>query len=296
MANKHLSHLAITLKGKGTDAQRTVDVPLSLDHVELSNYCDYMGHIRETQKWMAGLEEEGQLDLYNPQFMFEYLGRMTQAIVDFCDVHEEDMENFQLGSWDEYCAKFLCVKDPEAIDPETAVETVCHLHHYLYMVTARHKPRLHDQDFEFEYRGKTFVIKKTERDFFTSKFLVPEMTLQEGLEVLDLKRKIANNKKDNEGDLLFTEILGTMAILARMPGESLPLDDTRLKSFVDERTRFFAGMEDGQVKHPSITAGIALDVDFFLRLQLGIYRRTKEILTFSVLPIPQLETVQNLKP
>jgi hypothetical protein len=59
---------------------------------------------------------------------------------------------------------------------------------------------------------------------------------------------------DPDGNYTFTRYLRVLAILCRMPGESLPHAEREKRAFIAERMQFFEGID----------TKTALDVDFFL--------------------------------
>lgn len=113
-------------------------------------------------------------------------------------------------------------------------------------------------DCRIEINGETFVIPTLAVQTLSALPGVPAgLTVQEGIEAYEIAR-IARlrQEKDTDGSALYTYYLNLLAVMFRKEGESLPHSEAACDRFIEERSRFFHELP--------ISAGIALDVDFFL--------------------------------
>ncbi|MCS6930526.1 MAG: hypothetical protein NZM43_13645 [Saprospiraceae bacterium] len=85
----------------------------------------------------------------------------------------------------------------------------------------------------------------------------PNLTVQEAIEAYEIARIAQLRQKDDtDGSALYTYYLNLLAVLFRKEGERLPHSEAECDRFIQERSLFFHNLP--------ISAGIALDVDFFL--------------------------------
>ena len=172
---------------------------------------------------------------------------------------------------------FFKVPTPGMINLDQTQETLLHIYHNLFAIVQSYEPRLFRKDMFFSFRGQDFMIPSTAKDRLSQKDLSPSISSQEAIEVLDLQGRIFRDdrSKDFNGDLMFTQFLEQAAILSRPPGEDLPSDDVSFDQMVDKRKVFFAGQKMGKLPQcDPITAALAIDIDFFLSMQLGLLRMT----------------------
>ncbi|MEM4255645.1 MAG: hypothetical protein QXR53_04965, partial [Candidatus Norongarragalinales archaeon] len=113
-------------------------------------------------------------------------------------------------------------------------------------------------DGRFTLGGETFVINALAARTLTALPNLPQgLTVQEAIEAYEVARiaQVRQRDGDVDGSALYTYYLNLCAILLRKEGEGLPLSEAELDDFIQTRTQFFHDLP--------ISAGVALDVDFF---------------------------------
>lgn len=117
------------------------------------------------------------------------------------------------------------------------------------------------QDCTFEYKGDAYTIPVLSIRAMTGLPGVPA-NLQAGemIEAYEIKRLAQTRigEGDPDGTYLYTYYLQLLAALARKDGEQLPYSDSECADFIERRTVHFQ----------EIDVGTALDVDFFLAMQM----------------------------
>ena len=96
--------------------------------------------------------------------------------------------------------------------------------------------------------------------------------------------------EDENGSNLFAKYLKLLAVLCRKDNEHLPVDDVEREQFILERGNLFGGL-NGEM----ISAGAALDVDFFLTAFSGRYNQTRNVVTFLYLQSLLIAALVTLK-
>ena len=117
------------------------------------------------------------------------------------------------------------------------------------------------EDCTFEYKGDKYTIPVLSIRVITGLPGVPaNLTAGEMIEAYEVKRLAQNRigEGDPDGTYLYTYYLQLLAVLARKEGEKLPHSDSECADFIERRTVHFQ----------EIDAGTALDVDFFLAMQM----------------------------
>ena len=117
------------------------------------------------------------------------------------------------------------------------------------------------EDCTFEYKGDKYTIPVLSIRAITGLPGVPaNLTAGEMIEAYEVKRLAQNRigEGDPDGTYLYTYYLQLLAVLARKEGEKLPHSDSECADFIERRTVHFQ----------EIDAGTALDVDFFLAMQM----------------------------
>lgn len=117
------------------------------------------------------------------------------------------------------------------------------------------------EDCTFEYKGDRYTIPVLSIRAMTGLPGVPaNLTAGEMIEAYEVKRLAQTRigEGDPDGTYLYTYYLQLLAVLARKEGERLPYSDSECADFIERRTVHFQ----------EIDAGTALDVDFFLAMQM----------------------------
>lgn len=102
-----------------------------------------------------------------------------------------------------------------------------------------------------------------------------DLTVQEAIEAYEIAR-IAQARLESgenvDGSALYTYYLNLCAVLLRKDGEQLPHSEVECERFIQERSAFF--------HNAPLSAGIALDVDFFLASMMRPYELTRAAVGF----------------
>lgn len=177
---------------------------------------------------------------------------MAAAVQDFTGVPISDIIAAQVGN---------VYKKRKALN-----DTLRGIHGYISNMIAGYAPALRDEaDCRFSYKGHEYIIPMIRTTPLLSGAILPDLTVQQGIEALELLRLSEATKTerggDPNGDIQFTTYLRMLAILALREGEELPADPAECERFIINRVHHF---ED-------IDARTALDVDFFLHNTLRLY-------------------------
>jgi hypothetical protein len=124
------------------------------------------------------------------------------------------------------------------------------------------------QDCTFEYKGDVYTIPILSIRAMTGLPGVPaDLQAGEMIEAYEIKRLAQNRigEGDPDGTYLYTYYLQLLAVLARKEGDRLPHSDSECADFIERRTVHFQ----------EIDAGTALDVDFFLAMQMQPSDKTR---------------------
>lgn len=275
----------VAIKDNMGRVARSIDIPTSLEYIDLSKYCDFLSWVLRIDKWVGDQEKDGTFNPFDIQTMKAYISQMARAIEAFGIIDDQDeLEYVPLGDYDEHLKQFLKVENPDMINLDQTQETLLHIYHNLFVVCQKYEPRIFQEDLVFEYRGKEFKIPKLKKDRLTRKELSPEISTQEAIEVLDLQGRVHRDKRsaDFDSDLMFTQYLEQMAILATEVGTQIPGDDVQFSQYVERMKIFFSGgAMNGLPQTEPISAALAIDIDFFLSMQLGLLNKTLKHAIFS---------------
>ena len=174
-------------------------------------------------------------------------------------------------------------KDKETFE----MNTVAQLHGYaaglidahLRMLTAA--PPINTSAPYFEFCGEQYNIPLIATKVLASGIseVLPNLTVIESIEAMEVNRAyemVVN--EDESGSNLFAKYLKLLAVLCRKDNEHLPVDDVEREQFILERGNVFGG-SNGEM----ISAGTALDVDFFLTAFSGRLKNSRNVTTFLYL-------------
>jgi hypothetical protein len=122
----------------------------------------------------------------------------------------------------------------------------------------------------FDIAGEQFHLPAFAAGVMLSLPVQPkDLTVQEAIEAYEIAR-IAQARmsggEDADGSALYTYYLNLCAVLLRKEGERLPHSEVECERFIQERSAFF--------HNAPLSAGIALDVDFFLASMMRPYELT----------------------
>lgn len=124
------------------------------------------------------------------------------------------------------------------------------------------------EDCTFEYKGDVYHIPTLSIRVMTGLPSIPaNLEAGEMIEAYEIKRlaQVKIGEGDPDGGYLYTYHLQLLAALARKEGEKLPHSDSECSEFIEARTVHFQ----------EIDAGTAVDVDFFLAMQMAPSEQTR---------------------
>ena len=164
--------------------------------------------------------------------------------------------------------------DSENMEVETAhIMAIKQLHGYAAQLIDHHlgaqtiSPRINLEIQDFEFLGKTYHLAPIGVRALSNGALEtvfpPLSTIEciEGAEIQRVAETLIVDEGDPNGNHIFAKLLKLIAVFARLKGESLPNDDSQREQFILSRADHFGGSNP---KNEVISAGTALDIDFFL--------------------------------
>lgn len=239
------------------------DVPSSLYEVPLNRYVDFLVEVGKATPETAIVQH-------------------AKAVSSFYGV---DLMVVFNGVYD---------SDKEKADFE--MTTVSQLHGYAaslidkHITAAMNSPKVNVNTPHFEFKGKTFVIPQILTSVLSNgEPNLPGLTVIEAIEAMEANRLFETQKADDEdGSLMFTKYLTLLAVLCRIEGEHLPVDEVEREQFINERIAFFGSGE-------MISAGLAIDIDFFLTPFTGRYSKNNPLASFLYLQSLRIAAVVTLK-
>jgi hypothetical protein len=242
------------------------DVPETLYEVPLNRYIDF-------------LIEVGNSTPDN------YLAQHAKAVSAFYGVDLSDVFN----------GVYETEKDKEDFE----LNTVAQLHGYAAKLIDNHlrmiaaTPKVSTGAPYFDFCGEYYNIPVIATKVLASGLseVLPNLTVIESIEALEANRAFEMLIDDDEtGSQAFAKYLRLLAILCRKDGEVLPTDDVERENFILERANHFGGV-DGEV----ISAGAAIDTDFFLTAFSGRLKSSRNVATFLYLQSLTIAALVTLK-
>lgn len=179
------------------------------------------------------------------------------------------------------------------------LNTVAQLHGYAAKLIDNHlrmaaaTPMLNTSAAYFDFLGQRYNIPLIATKVLASGLseVLPNLTVIESIEASEANRAFEMFINDDEtGSQAFAKYLRLLAVLCRKDGEALPIDDVERESFILDRANLFGGNE-GEV----ISAGAAIDVDFFLTAFSGRLNQTRNVVTFLYLQSLTIAALVTLK-
>lgn len=256
-------------------------LPENLSEITGEQFCEWMQGAEEFIKWQNA-QVEANTDPFNPAYQLERLRRMMNMIAEFSNgslAPIPDGHLFRLPAGEfEQSLKFTFGLDRlEDFDFDRTEATLYNIWALIYQVIVSTKFTVggHPDGFTFSWKGETYKIDHFEMDRFTNSPLPPDITVQEAVEVLELRKKantlLAQGKHESK-NIKWEMYHRQLAILARKEGEQLPTDDLDFERFVSDRALHFLGID----------AETLVRADFFLRGRLGLLSDTLTALSFSI--------------
>lgn len=250
----------------------------------VEQYFEFLQSADEFIRWQnEGVES--QRFIYSPEYQLERLRRMANMIADFSagggnNIPRDHLFSMPVGDFERSIKTTFGLDNIEDLDFDKSEGTLYNIWALIYKVIATTKFNPDTADgFSFIWKDEKYTIKKLARDHFTGMALPPELSVQEAVEVLDLRKKsdaLLASKKHDPKNINWERFHKQLAILALKDGEVLPDDDLTMETWVSKRAAHFIGID----------AQTALQVDFFLAGPFGLLRNTLTAITFST-PLAQ---------
>lgn len=186
-------------------------------------------------------------------------------------------------------------KDKETFE----MNTVAQLHGYAAGLIDAHlrvlaaTPTITINTPHFEFCGERYNIPLIATKVLASGIseVLPNLTVIESIEAMEANRAYETVVSEDEtGSQLFAKYLRLLAILCRKDGEALPVDEAERENFILDRANLFGGL-NGEM----ISAGVALDVDFFLTAFSGRLKNSRNVTTFLYLQSLLIAALVTLK-
>lgn len=255
-------------------------MPESLKEITVEQYCEFLQGVTDFIDWQ-NKQAEAETDLLSPAYQLERLHRMSKMIQDFCTAAPgcglTDVFQLPTGDYMKSLKDTFSVNDLAQIDLDRSEGTLYTLWANIFKVISQVELIKPGEDqISFEWKGETFHVKPVTRDRMTGRELPPDLSTQEAVEVLELRRKAAamfESKKFDPKNIKWELLHRQLAILALKAGEGLPEDDLEFERFASDRAAHFIGID----------ADTALRVDFFLGGSLTLLNPTLTLISFSTL-------------
>lgn len=180
-------------------------------------------------------DEDGQPTCKNP------LRQMAQAVSGFYDIQLES------------------ILEANGAEIDDVVHGIEWLFAHITSVLGEFRGRMRTLgDCRIEIAGEVFTIPTLSAQTLAElPGVPPNLNVQEAIEAYEIARVAQLRQKDDaDGSALYTYYLNLLAVLFRKEGERLPHSESECERFIQQRSEFFHSLP--------VSAGIALDVDFFL--------------------------------
>lgn len=265
-----------------------LQMPEGLEEMTVSQYCEYLEAVVSFVDWQNSTL--GADDLLSPSYQLERLSRMAAMVQAFCletpgAVKLSDLLAMPVGDYSKSLTASFGVDRLEDLDLDATEGTLYSLWAYITRAVLSADLLAVGDSLSFEWKGERYFVKEMNRDRMTGRELPPSLSVQEAVEVLELRRK-ANNLietgKYETKNIKWELFHRQLAILALREGETLPADDLEFERFVADRAAHFVGID----------AATALKVDFFLAGVCGLLRATLIATSFSTLRDPKTSAKQ----
>ena len=224
-----------------------IPIPGSLEDVTLNRYIDFLVECRKTEKDVSILN-------------------MTRAVSAFYGVDMDSIFSAATGAFEDRKA--------------SAWEVVMTLYGNACKIVGEFKPQIYSGKFEqVQHQGETDHIPGVVRTILANEPILPDLEVIEVIEASEAQRLFSQavesrmsdsgeernpNAGDPDGSYIFTMYLKILASLLRKPGERLPTNDSEREAFIAQRVHHFS----------TISASVALDVDFFLLNTFDSYEKS----------------------
>lgn len=258
------------IKLTDTDGNVLIDAVFatSLSELPLANYCDYLPILEEYVSFISEIDDT-QLTIDN---QFQSISIMAKAVAAWLGIGVDNVMQLQLN---------------ESYDSESFNTCLVTLFTNTVNAVKEYKAKSIEG---FEYNGVKYVCDAAKKGHLQGSASKPGITTQQAFEILDTQRKVHNADAAKE-DKLYHIYLEQLAVLCHKEGCSLPTDDIEARSYIDSQIKEFEQSEESE----GISAGVALDVDFFFGGRLSILKRTMRAVFFSIPLLGLHQTLTNKK-
>ena len=248
-----------------------ISVPTELKEVKLYQKINFDVAFRDILVFLSETDEEGMPTWVGRRSYYLYL--VARCISEFigidlneillCDVEDLVDENGVLlplvveNHIELYKAEDAKVKE----DHKEHVLVMLYEHIYVLLESYKFDGTV-GEDFSYVHKGIKYTVPKKYRRAILGGAEDIEMEFEKinlitSVECLEVLRWAYNEKKagnDKEGNITYTEIIKTVAVLSRKDGETFPLQNDEIQKLVDKRTHELA----------DLSVQTALDVFFCL--------------------------------
>lgn len=255
-------------------------MPENLSEITVEQYCEFLQGADEFIRWQNQCVENEQF-VYDSAYQLERLRRMMAMVADFSatsstPIPASELFRMPAGDFEKSLRVTFGLDDIAAFDFDASEATLYNLWALIYQIITNTKFKSSTADgFSFPWKGETYHVKRMNQDKFTGLTLPPDITVQEAVEVLELRKKadtLLQTKKHESKNLKWELLHRQLAILALKQGEELPVDDLEMERFVAARAHHFLGID----------AETALRADFFLQGRLGLLKATLTVSSFLI--------------
>lgn len=214
-----------------------ISLPERLEDVSLSSALSFS----DIEKQLYNVAQEEPFD------KIKYLLLMNQAVAEFMDIDVEWLYCLPIGNLEGY------IRGLKEVDYKEVKTNVVYLFDRILDVLSGLKPDLYiDRDFEFIHKDIKYKIPSFIKDHLTGGMINPKLSVREVVEALEVRRLYGSMKDDKNS--IYTEIVKLTAILARKEGDSFPIEQDEINTFISKRVEIFMDMD----------AHVGLNVAFFL--------------------------------
>jgi hypothetical protein len=264
----------------GLNRDLKLALPEDLSEITVEQYCEFLQGADEFIRWQNQCVENDQF-VYDSAYQLERLRRMMSMVADFSATSPHPIPAAELfrmpaGDFEASLRQTFGLDDISGFDFDTSEATLYNIWALIYQIISDTKFKSSTADgFSFVWKAETYHIKKLAKDRFTGLVLPPDITVQEAVEILELRKKtdsLLQAKKHEAKNLKWELLHRQLAILALKEGEELPADDLEMEKFVSARAANFIGID----------AQTALTADFFLAGRLGLLKATLTVNTFLI--------------
>ena len=260
-------------------------LPETLAEITVEQYCEFLQGADAFTRWQSEAATNDAF-VFEPGYQLERLQRMANMVADFASTSQHPVpasELFRLpaGDFEKSLRLTFGLGSLEDFDFDKSEATLYNIWAMILKIITDTRFRSDTANgFSFVWKGERYTIKPLRSDAFSGLTLPPDLSVQEAVEVLELRKKadaLLTSKKHEAKNIQWELLHRQLAILALKEGEELPVDDLEMEQFASQRAAHFVGLD----------AETALQADFFLAGRLGLLKATLIVTSFSIPPDPE---------